>query len=36
MKLPGGSQAGLHTDLGAVVHQGAEHLGHHDLVDRER
>ena len=24
LKLPGGSHAGLHTDLGAIVHQGAE------------
>ena len=36
LKLLGGSQAGLHTDLGAIVHQGAERLVHHDLVERHR
>ena len=36
LKLLGGSQAGLHTDLSAVVHQGAERLVHHDLVERQR
>ena len=32
LKLLGGSQAGLHADLGAIVHLGAERLGHHDPV----
>ena len=36
LQLPGGSQPGLHTDLGAIIHQGAERLVHHDLVERER
>ena len=36
LKLLGGSQAGLHTDLGAIVHQGAERLVHHDLEERHR
>ena len=36
LKLLGGSQAGLHADLGAIVHQGAECLVHHDLEERQR
>ena len=36
LKLLGGSQAGLHTDLGAIVHQGAERFVHNDLVERHR
>ena len=35
LQLLGGSQAGLHADLGAVVHQGAECLVHHDLVESQ-
>ena len=36
LKLLGGPQAGLHTDLGAVVHQGTERLVHHDLEEGHR
>jgi hypothetical protein len=36
LQLLGGAQAGLHTDLGAIVYQGAERFVHRDLEEGHR